>query len=286
MTMPAIIIWALALLISAVGLVVTVNSHRFASSVTDDARVLWAVAPAREPLQRTPAASLPAPVRRYLREAGVEGHAAIRSARLRHGGTMTPAPDVKPMPIRGRQYFTADPPGFVWWGRARLAPGAWIDARDKVIAGTGGMKVVLESTKLLHDVTGPELDQSALARMLAEIVWLPTTFLDPRYVTWEPVDDSRARARLRVNGREVEAMFEFGTDGMPTRVTAHRYRALGGGKSALTPFFGVMRDWRDVEGVRVPFEIEAGWVIDGKPFTFARFLLDSLEFDRPGPFRS
>jgi hypothetical protein len=284
--MPAIIFWSLALLASALGLIVSVNSRRFERSVNAEARALWAAAPAETPPQRTSLESLPPPVSRYLRTAGAASHAAIRSARLRHGGTMTPAPDARPLAIRGRQYFAADPPGFVWWGRARLAPGAWIDARDKVIAGAAGMRIVMESTTTLQDATGPELDQGALVRMLAELIWLPTSFLDRRYVTWEPVDGSTARARLRSNGREVAATFEFGTDGLPARITADRYRDLGGGKSVLTPFFGVVRDWREVDGLLVPFDIEAGWIIDGRPFTFARFLVESLEFDRPDPFRS
>jgi hypothetical protein len=199
---------------------------------------------------------------------------------------MTMAPAAKPIPMRGRQYFAADPPGFVWWGRVRVAPGVWIDARDKVIDGQGGMKVVLESTKTLQDVTGPSLDQGALIRLLGELVWMPTALVDDRYVTWEAIDESRARARLRVNGREVMAVFHFGPDGLPSRFTADRHRDLGNGQSALTPFVGELRDWREVDGLHVPFAVEASWILDGRPFTFARFQVEAVEFDRPAPFKS
>jgi hypothetical protein len=284
--MSAMVLWAVALIVSAVGLTVSINSHRFARSVEAEARVLWTPRPGRAPESRTAVQSLPLPVQRYLRLAGADTHRTIQSARLRHSGTMTLSPEANPVAIRGRQYFTADPPGFVWWGRVRLAPGAWIDARDKVIAGVAGMKVTLESTKTLQDVSGPELDQGALVRLLAEMTWVPTAFLDGRYITWEALDDSRARARLRVNGREVSAIFEFGVDGMPARVTATRHRDLGGGKSALTPFVGTIAEWREVHGLRVPFRLEGSWIIEGKPFAFAHFQVDSFEFDRPDPFRS
>lgn len=286
MNMSAIVLWAVALIVSAVGLTITINSHRFARSVGEEARMLWAATPAREPEGGITGQSLPVPVQRYLRLAGVDSHRPVQSARLRHSGTMTLSPGAKPVAIRGRQYLTADPPGFVWWGRVRVAPGAWIDARDKVIAGVASMKVMLESTKTLQDVSGPELDQGALVRALGEMTWVPTAFLDGRYITWEAMDDARALARLRVNGREVTAMFEFGADGMPARVTANRHRDLGGGRSALTPFVGTTGDWREVDGLRVPFRLEGSWIIEGKPFTFARFQVDSIEFDRPDPFRS
>jgi hypothetical protein len=284
--MSAIVLWALALIVSAVGLTATINSHRFARSVGAEARVLWTAKPVGEPESRIAVQSLPAPVQRYLRLAGVESRRAVRSARLRHVGTMTLSPGAKPVAIRGRQYLSADPPGFVWWGRVRLAPGAWIDARDRVIGGVAGMKVMVESTKTLQDVTGPELDQGALVRMLGEMTWVPTAFVDGRYVTWEALDDARARARLRVNGRQVTAIFEFGADGMPARVTAERYRDLGGGKSALTPFVGTIAEWRQVDGLRVPFRVEGSWILEGQMYTFAQFQVESIEFDRPEPFRS
>jgi hypothetical protein len=285
--MSAIVLWTLALIVSASGLIVTVNSHRFARSVREEARELWtATPPGGESGSRLAVQSLPAPVRRYLRLAGADTHPTLRSARLQHGGTMTLSPDAKPVAIRGRQYLAADPPGFVWWGRVRLGPGAWIDARDKVIGGVAGMKVMVESTKTLHDVAGPELDQGALVRLLGEMTWMPTAFLDGRYITWEAMDHSHARARLRTNGREVIAVFEFGADGMPARVTAERHRDLGGGKSVLTPFAGTLADWRDVDGLSVPFRVEGSWIIEGKPFTFARFQVERIEFDRPDPFRS
>ena len=282
--MAAIIVWSIALLISLAGLIVSINSQRFARAIATDARALWVTASTSPAPRAIDLRALPDPVRRYLQRAGVEQRSAIRSVRLRHDGSMTLSPGAKPIPVQGRQYFAADPPGFVWWGRVRVAPGIWIDARDEVIDGQGGMKVVFESTRTLQDVTGPTLDQGALTRLLGELAWMPTALLDDRYVTWEAVDDSRARARLRVNGREVVATFHFGPDGLPLRFTADRYRDLGNGQAALTPFVGTLNDWRSVDGLLVPFAVEASWILDGQPFTFARFQVQALEFDRPLPF--
>jgi hypothetical protein len=283
-------LWTLALLISAAGLVASLNSLRFSRAVAGEARQLWSTPPAPQPFGATPGASLPAPVERYLQMAGAaEGQPPLHAARLTHGGSMTLKPGAAPVPIRGRQYVSADPPGFVWWGRIRLAPGAWIDARDKVIDGTGEMKVMVESTKTLQVATGPELDQGALIRLLGELAWMPTVLRDRRYVRWEAIDDHQARAFLTVNGKRVGAVFHFGPDGLPVRFTAERYRDMGPGQPAvLAPFVGTLGDWREVplgdRQLLVPFHVEGAWVIDGQLFTFARFDVQRLEVDRPESF--
>jgi hypothetical protein len=81
-----------------------------------------------------------------------------------------------------------------------------------------------------------------------------------------------------VSGREVSAEFHFGPDGMPERVTAMRYRDLGKGQAALTPFVGIFRGFREIDGLRVPFSLEGAWIVDGQPFTFARFEVERLEY--------
>ena len=229
------------------------------------------------PVAQAQAGALPAVVERYLRLAGAE-RAPIRSVRLRHGGSLRPSTDGKWLPIEGTELFVAEPPGFVWWGRARVMPGLWIDARDKLVDGKGNMLVMAASTVVLANAEGRELDQGAALRMLGEMVFLPTSLRDARYVSWEPIDTSKARATLSLRGVEVAAIFEFGADGMPARVTANRYRDVDG-QGVMTPWLGVMSDYRDVGGVRVPFLLEATWELESGPFTYARFLVEDVVFD-------
>jgi hypothetical protein len=221
---------------------------------------------------------LPSSVRRYLELATANRTQSISRAHLVHGGTFRPRGDAW-LPIRGDESFTADPPGFVWRGRVRIAPCVWIDARDQSVAGEGGMRVRLESLWTLADVHGPEIDRSALVRLLGEMPWFPTALADDRYVSWTEVDASSARAALRVHGREVSGVFWFGADGLPDRFTAERHRDIGNGHSVLTPFEGRYRDYREHHGVFVPFEVEASWLLDDAPFSYARFVLDAVEFE-------
>jgi hypothetical protein len=218
-------------------------------------------------------------VRRYLDLALGRRDLFIRTAAMRHGGTFRPKLDGAWLPIGGEQYFATDPPGFVWWGRVRIGPGLWVDARDRSFQGAGSMRIRAESLFTLADASGPELDQGALLRLLGEMTWFPTAFLDDRHVAWTAVGEARARATLRVGGREVAGLFEFGADGLPARFLADRYRDLGGGRTALTPFVGETADYREVGGLLVPHRMTAAWEIDGRPAPYARFLVERLEYD-------
>jgi hypothetical protein len=86
-----------------------------------------------------------------------------------------------------------------------------IDARDRSLEGKGNMRVISPDLRLA-DVRGREMDEASLQR-LGEMVWFPIALLDARYVRWTPVDDTRARATLRVRGHEGAATFHFDANG-------------------------------------------------------------------------
>lgn len=277
-----LVLGGIALTAGALAATAAVQGVRFGRRVAADARDLFAQPSAGPPQPLDPAA-LPPPVRRYLAQAGALGRAPLRAVRLVHGGTFVPGVGKAPLPIHGEQYLTADPPGFVWWGRLRVAPGLRLEARDRSRRGAGNMWIVLASTFTLQDASGPELDQGALLRLLGELTWCPTALLDGRYVSWAPVDERRAHATLRVGGREVTATFEFGADGFPARFLAQRYRDVDG-VGVLTPFAGSTRDFRDVGGVKVPFRLAATWLLEGGPLEYASWEVERVELDRPEPF--
>ncbi|WP_242342043.1 DUF6544 family protein [Anaeromyxobacter terrae] len=265
------------------GLVVAVQRKRFSERIAREARELWRQE-SSGPEKRTPLDALPPPVRRYAEASGAASHAPVRAVRLRHGGTFRPRFDRPWLPIRGEQYFASDPPGFVWWGRVRTGAGVWIDARDRSLAGEGNMRIMLASSWKLAEVRGREMDEGALQRLLAEMVWFPTAFLDARHVSWSPIDDTRARAVLRLRGREVAVEFRFDANGLPSRISADRYRDVNG-KPVLTPWIGECSHYLEVGGLRVPFRLEATWHVNGRAVPYARFSVDELELDRAETFR-
>jgi hypothetical protein len=219
------------------------------------------------------ATGLPPIVERYRRIA-IGTRSPVRTLRLSHRGTFRLSPTATPRPIRGEQWFTSDPPGFVWSGRVRLAPGLGVRARDMIVAGKGAMRVLIEDTVVVADEMGPRYDQGDALRLLAEMVWYPTSLFDPRTVTWSAIDASHASATLHLEACAVTGVFEFGADGLPLAMTADRFDDKG----ELRPWGGTYRDWRTVDGMRVPFEAEVAWNTS-PPFIYAHWLVAAMDHD-------
>jgi vacuolar iron transporter family protein len=272
--------WVVVTVVGVCGVVASANAVRFERRVAREVREMQRGTEATF-LDRG-LAGLPNPARHYLDKALGSRQRAVQTVHLQHGGTFRTSLDGKWLAIRGGQHFTTDPPGFIWWGRVRLFPGIWVDARDRSVNGIGNMFVTMESSFTIADSSGAEMDQGSLVRLLCEIPWFPTAFLDGRYVQWSAVDEHNARATLQVNVRSVTASFEFGPDDLPTTCTADGFFD-GGGVSVLTPWVGQFTDFRAVDGVLVPHHVVAACVVNGNPSEYVRFDVERVVFDGGGP---
>jgi hypothetical protein len=259
------------------------NAARFAQRVARETREIWRGAPAW-PLARERLDSLPGPVRVYLAKALGDRERRVATVRFRHGGRFRTALDGPWRAIRGQQYEAADPPGFVWWGRLRIGPGLWVDARDRSVDGAGGMLIAVESSITIADRRGAEIDQGSLLRLLSDLVLFPTTLLDERYVSWAEMDDTHARATLRVDGREVAGVFDFGADGLARGFSADRYFDAGSGTPELLPWSGDYEDYREAAGMLVPHRFVGYWHVGGKRVPYVDFRLETPEYDVAAPF--
>jgi hypothetical protein len=273
----SLVLFIVLSLVAVVVLVVCVGRLRFKHRLAKEMRALLVVPHSLQPAN---VVGLPAPVERY-RQLAVGVRAPVHTLRLQHGGTFRMSPTAKNSSIRGTQLFTADPPGFVWTGRVRMLPGVWIDARDMSVAGEGSMRVLLDDVVPVVDARGSQIDQGSSLRLLAEMVWYPTSLFDGRSVTWSAIDADHARATLRTGDHAVSGIFEFGSDGMPVQMTAERFTDKG----ELRPWGGVYRDWRTVSGMRVPFEAEVTWQFESGPCTYAHWLVDSMQYDEAASMR-
>jgi hypothetical protein len=277
------LLWGFVATVGLVGTWVPVNSLRFANDVARDARSLLATSE-RPRLDLARLDQLPAPVREYLRRALGSEPRPVQSVRFRHGGRFRTKLDGAWQPIRGEQYDCVSPPAFIWWGRLSIAPGVWIDARDRGVDGKGNMFVSLASSITLFDRKGSALDQGAMLRLLSDFVLFPGVMLDERYVTWKPLDERLATATLRAVGTSVTGTFEFGDDGLPRSFRAERYLDTGSGEPRLLPWSGDYEDYRRVNGLLVPHHFIGYWHVDGQRIAYVDFLLETPEYDVREPY--
>ncbi|MGH7515879.1 MAG: DUF6544 family protein [Gemmatimonadales bacterium] len=213
---------------------------------------------------------LPSPVARYFRFALAPGQPIVRRATIRTAGDFLARPGGRWSPFTAVQHFAADPPGFVWDARIRMAPLVAIHVRDGYVRGEGSMLGRIWGVWPVVDQRGtPELAAGALLRYLAECVWLPTALLPREGLSWAGIDDATARATLTDGATTVALDVHFAPGGEITRVSAMRHRDVSG-VGVLTPWTGRFSDYTRVKGMMVPMSGEVEWLLPDGPTPYWR----------------
>lgn len=222
--------------------------------------------------------ALPDPVAKWLEASGVVGRPRAVTVRLHQRGEIRTKPDAPWMPVQAEQYFSIDPPGFIWKVDAAMMQIVPIAGRDRYVDGHGEMLIKAASLVNVVNAADEAIDLGAMLRYLAEVIWFPSAALGP-YVAWEPIDAMHARATIRYAGRSAPAVFTF--DGRGRAVRFYAERPLGGGRDAkLTPWFGASSEWGTFEGIEVPTRGEVGWRLPSATFIYYRWEILDVEFNR------
>ena len=83
--------------------------------------------------------NLPEPVQRYMAYTGVVGKPWINTVHLQQTGKFRLGFDRPWMPMTAKQWYTTNPPAFVWNARFKIAGLPLLRARDKYESGQGYM---------------------------------------------------------------------------------------------------------------------------------------------------
>jgi hypothetical protein len=214
-----------------------------------------------DPFALAQLAGLPDPVARYLRFALTPGQPIIRRATLRTEGDFLARPGGAWNRFAAVQHFAADPPGFIWDARIRMASLMTVRVRDGYVGGEGSMLGRVWGIAPVVDQRGtPELAAGALLRYLAESTWLPTALLPRPGLTWTAIDESTARATLTDGATTATLDVHFAPGGEIIRVSAMRHRDVSG-VGVLTPWTGRFGDYARVSGMMIPMSGEVEWLL-------------------------
>lgn len=226
---------------------------------------------------------LPEPVQRYLRYAQIIGKEKVRTVRLKQKGFFRTKPDKKWMPLQAEEYYTVDPPAFLWYGRIRMFPLVTLAGIDKFYNGKGSLVIKLFSAFTVASSQGEECDQAELVRYLNEMIWFPSAFLRDN-IQWEPIDSDSARATINVDGVTASADLYFNQKGQMTNFVAERYMGINGGailKKWSTPF----EKYAEINGVMVPVKGEGVWKLSTGDFSYIKITgIDKLDYNNPNVF--
>ncbi len=223
----------------------------------------------------TQLSDLPEPVQRYFKHVLKEGQPYISYVRLTYDGQFKTGLDKDWINIKGEQYFTVEKPGFIWKGETSM-----FTARDMYIADRGRLVVSLFSLYPVVDGKGDEFNQGELLRWLAESVWFPTNLLPGEKLQWTPINDHTSKLTFNYNGLSLFYIVTFNDAGEITQVETQRYMSKG----KLETWIGKLYDYKEMNGMVVPTKIEAIWRLKNEDFSYAKFNVKKIEYDRPEKF--
>jgi hypothetical protein len=228
--------------------------------------------------------NLPDPVQRYFKYSLQENQYYTAYVKLKHEGTFRQSQGQGWMPIVGQEYFTIENPGFVWIGKMKPFPLLWIDGKDEFINGTGNFQIKLLSLFTVIDAKGKETDESELLRWIAETPWFPTSLLPSKYLHWEEVNSTSAKAIVEYGKIKTEVIFYFNEEGQIVKLNADRYRSVNNIYSK-DKWIGYYRDYTKVNDMMIPKEIEAAWNLSSGEFSYAKFKITDIEYNNPSIYQ-
>jgi hypothetical protein len=217
---------------------------------------------------------LPLSVQRWLRYSRVIGTTPPTTVRLRQQGDFDLGRGW--MPFDAQQYFTLDPPGFVWKASFRMAPMVSVVGRDQYRGGVASMDMRLLSLVPVAKKAGGGLNQGDLLRFLGEMQWFPAAALSD-YIAWDTVDAHSARATMSCGGISASMTFIIGDNGRLLEERAVRYNDARGRNEA---WVNQNKTDGDFDGVVVPVAGEARWEYASGPFPYIRWTITNLEQNR------
>jgi hypothetical protein len=275
---------ALGVIVALAIVAVQIGQYAFARRVDREVHDMFAERNHSAPpvLEEGDITHLPEPVQRWLRYSDVIGRERPSTVRLRQEGEIRLGPDRDWMPFTAEQYYTTDPPAFIWHADVQLMPLVSFTGRDKYEDGHGHMDIRVLSLIPVVDERGPEMDQGTLLRYLNEIMWFPAGAVSP-YITWEtvPDDDNAAVATMFYQGVEASATFYFDEEARFVNMIADRYMSESGGGFSLHPWSTPVDEYGEINGMPRPIHGEGVWHTPEREFSYVRIRVVDIEENVP-----
>lgn len=223
------------------------------------------------------AGTMPEIVLRWLAATGETNRTPIRHVRLQQDFKMKLSPEQENWyeGTAKQEAWTAEP-AFVWALDLSMAGFLPIAGRDKYANGKGEMLIkILALAPVVNEKNNPKIDEGALQRYLAEMLWYPS-LAKSEYLTWTSTDKHSATAEMNHSGTSGSCTFYFDDTGLVNRVTAMRYR--GGDDDAQRSEWVIdVLENKTFDGLTIPSKCNVTWKTDTGDWTWARLEITGYE---------
>jgi hypothetical protein len=225
-------------------------------------------------------ADLPEPVQRFFNFAIKPGTPLLTVAEIDMGGEFSLGTRDNPnyQPMDAKQILAA-PTGFVW--KVKMPGVVSVSGAD---TGSWTRFRILGLIPVARMGGDTNHARAAYGRYVAEAVfWTPAALLPKPGVVWEALHQDTARVTVTHNGLSQAVDIKVDAEGRPLVVHFMRWsNANPDKKHRLQPFGGQMSDFREVQGFRIPFSVEAGNMFGtDEHFVFFKATVTAVRFLTP-----
>jgi hypothetical protein len=224
---------------------------------------------------------LPEPVQKYLRFTGTIGKERVQNVRLKQKGSFRQG-DNPWMSFTAEQYYTINPPAFIWIADMKAFPLVSVKGRDMNFESRGNMVIKIPPFVTIADARGQEIDQGTLVRYLNEIMWFPSAYLSD-YISWEDIDSTRAKATITFGDNTASAILYFDEGGRMVNFEAQRYY-IDGTKTSLETWTTPIKEYKEINDMRLPVKGEGVWKLDSGDFPYIKVEITDIDYNNQSLF--
>jgi hypothetical protein len=214
---------------------------------------------------------LPEPVQKYFKYVLKDGQPYISSVRLEHNGLFKTDLKKDYINITGEQYFSVQPPQFIWKGANFM-----FTAIDSYIADMGNLKVSIMNIFTVVDGKGSTFDEGELQRWVAESVWFPTNLLPSEKIKWTAINATSAKLSFRYKEISFDYIVNFNALGEIVTMETQRFMTVTKRENWVCR----MSNYKEIDTIKIPFSAEAIWKLQTGDYSYAKFDVQKIEYNR------
>jgi hypothetical protein len=222
---------------------------------------------------------LPTLVQKYIRYTGSIGKQKVKNFKAIFTGGIRSNPEDDYMSFESTQYNFFHSPSRIFFIKANKmglpAIGLHIYENAKAI-----FQIKLLGLIPIVDANGRKLDQGETVTLLNDMCFMaPATLIDER-IKWSEIDDLSVIAYFTNGNITVSATLYFNERGELINFLSNDRYEINGKVYKNYPWLTPVKKYKDVNGWRLPSEAELIYIRPTGNFTYGKFKLSNLEYNR------
>lgn len=253
----------------------------FQTEFTDKVNEEFKIEPAgaEEILTENDIGHLPLPVRKYIIYSGAIGKSKPRNVYITFDAKMVSKPGAAPMNATSEQFnfFGSYSRLFLMKARKMLIP-----FRARHIYSRENATFVVRVANLFNmvDVKGEDLTTAETVTLLNDMcIFVPGNLYDKR-LSWKEIDSLSCEVTIKNGKYKASAILYFNESGeLINFVSEDRYALQEDGTMKRAKWSTPLKDYREIDGRRIPTYGETIWNYPEGDFTYGTFRLKNITYN-------